>query len=321
MKTYAERLARDFPKLSKVIKPRIYKGADKFNNYRRIFENAYEVFLSFGCLCANSEWKQSLSDEKRNAIIRRAWFNYIQSLYNFPFFFVTKELFRAAMDTDIKFIVDWESLNLPFPNATFILEKGCLEVDTREVIYLSYIRRTSAMKENFQRFANDALGSNPFENNDDKQITETGFNMIFATDTMVTELLLDKPYDSADRDYDVVGRTRPEIINTSEILMKAMFNLLLVMEARPDLIEAEAKHGLHKKSGETIWTPNLVGKNYRYKHSQQPENAAGTHASPRMHWRRGHLRQQRFGVGLGETKIIWIEPSLIGVQNTQAVCT
>jgi len=38
----------------------------------------------------------------------------------------------------------------------------------------------------------------------------------------------------------------------------------------------------------------------------------GTHASPRLHWRRGHVRRQPYGTGRGQRKLIWIEPVLVG---------
>ena len=41
----------------------------------------------------------------------------------------------------------------------------------------------------------------------------------------------------------------------------------------------------------------------------------GTHASPRMHWRRGHFRRQPIGTGLIDYKIIWLEPCLIGIKE------
>lgn len=36
----------------------------------------------------------------------------------------------------------------------------------------------------------------------------------------------------------------------------------------------------------------------------------GTHASPVMHWRRGHYRRQRYGPGNSQFKTIVIEPVL-----------
>jgi hypothetical protein len=38
----------------------------------------------------------------------------------------------------------------------------------------------------------------------------------------------------------------------------------------------------------------------------------GHHAPPRLHWRRGHVRRQRYGIGRRRTKTIWVAPVLVG---------
>lgn len=39
---------------------------------------------------------------------------------------------------------------------------------------------------------------------------------------------------------------------------------------------------------------------------------SGTHASPRLHWRRGHIRRQKYGRGRCAEKLIWVAPVLVG---------
>jgi hypothetical protein len=43
-----------------------------------------------------------------------------------------------------------------------------------------------------------------------------------------------------------------------------------------------------------------------------PEDATGTHASPRFHLRRGHMRQQRHGERNSLVKTVWIKPTWVG---------
>lgn len=45
----------------------------------------------------------------------------------------------------------------------------------------------------------------------------------------------------------------------------------------------------------------------------------GSRSDISPHWRRGHFRAQRFGVGLSETKIIWISPVLVGFDEKAVV--
>lgn len=87
-------------------------------------------------------------------------------------------------------------------------------------------------------------------------------------------------------------------------------NLMLAMAARPELREDTGVRVRVIKNGPAReeWTPNWIGRTYRY---SRPAGD-GEHASPRMHWRRGHYRQQRHGVGGKERKLLWIEPCLVG---------
>lgn len=103
---------------------------------------------------------------------------------------------------------------------------------------------------------------------------------------------------------------------------------LLAMNARPELVE-RGKFIRRVTKADKIrefWTPNIIGRKYKLKR-EVPKiidgkfvyttHEHGTHASPRMHWRRGHFRNQAHGAGRRERKTIWIEPTLIGVLETE----
>lgn len=45
--------------------------------------------------------------------------------------------------------------------------------------------------------------------------------------------------------------------------------------------------------------------------------AGGSSAGKSTHWRRGHFRNQPHGEGLSQVKVIWIQPTLIGVGSAQ----
>jgi hypothetical protein len=45
--------------------------------------------------------------------------------------------------------------------------------------------------------------------------------------------------------------------------------------------------------------------------------ASGVNGKMSAHWRRGHFRNQRYGEELSKTKILWIQPALIGVGSAQ----
>jgi len=87
-------------------------------------------------------------------------------------------------------------------------------------------------------------------------------------------------------------------------------NMCFYMVSTPEQVDKPTIEGRHKKNGAKIdwWHPRWVAKRYRL---NRPETANSVHASPRMHWRRGHWRGQRFGEKRKEVKQVWIEPILV----------
>jgi len=79
--------------------------------------------------------------------------------------------------------------------------------------------------------------------------------------------------------------------------------------ARPEKI----KRG--RRVLEELWHPNLIGWDYRAQRVGPPSDQQGTHASPRMHWRRGHMRNQPYGPkpwnDTTPKRLTWIEPVLV----------
>jgi hypothetical protein len=105
--------------------------------------------------------------------------------------------------------------------------------------------------------------------------------------------------------------TSVEDARMSQTLMSLALRVALVMSARPELVEAGVQTGKQTKraTGLTYWTPTIVGRAYRARiETGEPH---GTHASPRLHWRRGHYAAQPYGPGFSLRKIIWREPTLV----------
>lgn len=99
-------------------------------------------------------------------------------------------------------------------------------------------------------------------------------------------------------------------------LSALMLKLLVVLNTRPQLVESgrcvrpqKLKHGRVKHR--ELWSPNVIGRSYR----TIREDRGGTHASPRLHWRRGFVRSQPHGPQRSLRRPVWIEPVLVGVQT------
>ncbi len=141
-------------------------------------------------------------------------------------------------------------------------------------------------------------------------------------ESFVTSFFREHPVDETISKYgytDYTGVKDPEGVEADRIatdrVSALMLKLLVVLNTRPSLVEHGAcvrpqrfKHGRLKQH--ELWSPNLIG--WRYRPAQAAE-AQGTHASPRLHWRRGHIRNQPHGPGRMQRRLIWIEPVLIGM--------
>jgi len=97
--------------------------------------------------------------------------------------------------------------------------------------------------------------------------------------------------------------------------------LLLALNAMPEHLEApellrperikQNRDGKIIEKKEALWKPRLFGGNYVIE--RRPPQG-GTHASPRMHRRRGHRRIQRDPITKAILKWIWIKPCWVGAQ-------
>lgn len=102
--------------------------------------------------------------------------------------------------------------------------------------------------------------------------------------------------------------------------------LMLALTAKPNYItlgtQSRKEKMKHGRVREEIWNPNLIGWEYKAQRTAATPGD-GTHASPRMHWRRGHMRNQPYGPkpwsDTTPKKLLWIEPVLIGAQEEVTV--
>ena len=100
-------------------------------------------------------------------------------------------------------------------------------------------------------------------------------------------------------------------------LSALMLKLLVILNTRPQFVEEgrcvrpqKIKHGRVKQC--ELWSPNVIGRCY---HTLRDDRGGGTHASPRVHWRRGFVRSQPHGPHRSQRKPVWIQPVLVGLQG------
>ena len=122
--------------------------------------------------------------------------------------------------------------------------------------------------------------------------------------------------------YNALTQLSP--VNTSHIdnATEFVLKLLLILSTKPsEFIEADngipsraekrRKNGTLKKEG--LWNPLWIGKpQHRYAHV-----CGGVGSKKAMHYRRGHIRNQRHGINRCLSKCVWIKPQIIGSDEIQ----
>lgn len=265
---------------------RTYKGADGFGDYRipyldwaRNLQQCRNEQLG----SQNEHWGFAGIQEADQIIYSELHTLPIFDLHkehDFPFFFVSRSMVDALYETELKHEVDWQDMRLPFPAFTIVFPIGsffgleCLSVGR----HFDPIDTGKTVLE-FKAYHSDGFA--------DWHCMQWPFN---------PSAWIDKNYHWSEFE---------------NLAPKFVFNLLYAMAARPEYIETGKRIGTHRKNKSEIWTPNIIGRKYAVKRSGE---SSGDHASPRMHWRRGHFRHQPYGPNLTETKVIWIEPMLVNAK-------
>lgn len=266
-----------------------------------------------------------------------------------PMFFLAPDFLQAILRTDFDHDIDWTTLKLPYESGILVLPRGAMVHPTDgEVQYIYYTRDKAGINPG-------PLGLPPVEFADDgfsfvamcavegdviwfdahftksHRATVRFHNLFYRApgEPMPTFQLVEKNLTWASRQSEVVpdavvveknltGWESDLATSEADFLERLgviLFGTLLAMNARPNLITREKfTHAVKDKRGvrREWWSPNIIGEHYR---SPKQSPGTGTHASPRLHWRRGHFRNQPFGPGRSERKQIWLEPVMVGVET------
>jgi hypothetical protein len=242
-----------------------------------------------------------------------------------PLFFLAPDLLKAVQQTDFKDEINWSEMPLPYEQGILVLPKDGLVHETDgECAFIFWNRLKKG----------DWPGPFPY-----MPTLEIGFDVFSFMGYMpyVNPLWVHGNLTSTKRPTVKFGEFfyRPEFddyykmpvkglfdsdLSTDESeylenMARVLFGTLMAINARPELVslgQLEKKVQPKKdRPAREFWTPNIIGANYRL---QRHEPAGGTHASPRIHWRRGHFRQQPYGTGRTLRKTIWMEPMLVGAE-------
>ncbi len=113
----------------------------------------------------------------------------------------------------------------------------------------------------------------------------------------------------------------PQIVTGfNEYLQSIFLRLILIMECRPELVDVEEKRtsitvnkGFGKAQAVDFYQPLWIGQSYRLKREDidKGDGSSKQGGTKSPHWRRGFLRNQPYGEGRQQRKLLWIEPVLV----------
>jgi len=275
------------PKLYQKFFSKIYHGTDKFGDWRR----AHLVSASHVMAASHPRGKlyyegvQAGTNALQHAL---RWYK-----AGLPCFFISRQFYDAVRRTDVPPDFDFSQMEWPYESFTFILPRGVLYYKNLEVPSIG----VSVCRENVVTDIGSVRGSKSWN----KLIVTTSFGKsyfapAFHMDHLSKFYAMDDETFRETADHAEMCEGQFEVNDSAFtlLLLKLALKLTMVMEAAPEHVERGHRIGTTKKRDikREIWSPNIIGRKYQVKYT---DRGTGTHASPRMHTRRGHIRQQ--GVG------------------------
>lgn len=252
--------------------------------------------------------------------------------YDTPTYFVGHEFGSAVMATTLPDIRMGE-IKMPLPAMLFVLEDSLsLSIFGRLVPFLSISKLNDG--DNYPPdklrlvvpsvkpvlYTSEAgVGGIVFHCSVDINGQSVDYSAAHQNFKLVKDVVEDSKFEELDYNLpeelkkinESIPVTKEEDISIINKATRLVLGLVMAMSIRPELVEESKleRKEIVKKGvvvRDALWSPNFLGHYYK-----AARELSGSHGSPRMHWRRGHYRNQPFGKNLAESKLIWIEPVLV----------
>jgi hypothetical protein len=323
IKELAQKKARQTPFYKQLTK-RTYRRIKGYLDYKQI---ACELSSHLMCLETGFELR-GFSDTAWNAMSHSAWMAYESPL--FPVFAITKELAQAFLATDLPPHVC--GLNRSFRNALFLLPELVRTPDNYlcQWAFVSHFVKGESVeslpKTILKNFSPEALKqverlkSPPFEVGKLRWVSQVGQLATIYSSIMELPEEGDKPI-TGEIDFGGNLEFWGENVNPeteqqfTRAVDKLLLQTLLYLQLKPDAVSStppsshQSGNGFRGKADpHTPLEPIWIGKDYK---PQMIGKSHGSHASPRLHWRRGHWKRVAVGEGRRDRRWHWIEPTLV----------
>lgn len=242
-----------------------------------------------------------------------------------PTYFVGEAMARAVANTDLPKDFALRDVDWPLDAVLFALPNGAVKAPRGEYLVQVAVGKLDAGSYTFPNVINDGthiIDRHVLATPECHVLAISSTGRLFAWKSTMDATSV---HDAANTGADTICNVEDgsDIDFTKEVVSRIGLQLLLVMAACPDRVEKTSRvvKPKLKVRGEVIareiWSPNFFGRRYAVKtatHDGASDGASDGRKMP-MHWRRGHLRNQRFGAGRTQTKVVWIEPVCINPGN------
>lgn len=318
----AKKMVDSYPKLWKRCCPRRYIPPNGYAN-----PMTFSYFMMMSAIALS---KGMVANDKMAGTIMMV--SELSINHNVPTFFVNEDFARAVSLTNPPEDYTLGEIKWPMPAITFVLPPQFMKEYAGYECHLITIANAPAGSYPSKPFSEELPLTGSWDN-DVQRIgghylalvdgVEVDFTSTYKGSSKISEACSEKPVDTSETWRGVekmMGLPPADPQRDSYFLSRAVslsIKLLLAMSARPNLIEhgaldrpAKMKKG---KERDALWTPNTIGRGYRIVNERVPKEHQG--GTVRMHWRRGHFRNQAYGLREAPSyKVIWIDPVLVNAE-------
>ena len=256
---------------------------------------------------------------KAGAILNIACAATLLEKYDFPTYYVSGPLLDAMKHTNPPSDMRWSEIDWPFPAVLFMVPRGHLfEPDGNEIVLIGVAKLSGNIEIPFFRTkSGDKVKAMAKEDGLDRVCVfwSIGPSCMTLQDSVFPadqRLIPDAEWiDKRTQEWEAVTGF-PEDAPKGEFsayVAGILANLLLVKQARVELMEKGCATGKRLKSGLPVHSPTWLGRSYtiiKKEHAATAPGAKGHYSE--LGWRSGYHRVQHYGPRGEQTKTIWIDP-------------
>jgi hypothetical protein len=309
----AEAIERTFAGLWKRCYPRRYReiGGTRYDSPKTVARSMMDAILNFYATERVGQTEQS-----------EAMWASMMMRYGVPVYYLSHDIAVALTQTTPAEVLDCMQVKLPFDAAAFMLPVNTLvHKEYGSISFVAYTRNLQGSsvdcphpndKASFKLNLKNDIFTIFLRTADGHTLHWTYNNTIrmvdLRNDAELTEL--QEKYSHSSVLSALSQHFTPDDIEAMVAAIKFIFNTILLMTHKPELVEAARLLKRVKNAPEKpieYWQPHIIGRTYKLRYEHH-EATGATHASPRGHWVSGFWREQPHGPQRSLRKTLWLEP-------------